>query len=168
MPLTERSWTVHLQPAADASTARFAFPAVALEVDASEYKRYDDLDLVDAGATVDLDAAVLNGGGMPWWGWLILVGGASAAFLSIARHRQAAPVEAVVLPLPQRVTALSALAYLRRIGEQPRVAREGDWQSELAQDVAQLEQQSFAAEGEPPQESELRALLQRWRDRAVA
>ena len=65
-------------------------------------------------------------------------------------------------------TALSALAYLRRIGEQPRVAREGDWQSELAQDVAQLEQQSFAAEGEPPQESELRALLQRWRDRAVA
>ena len=77
-------------------------------------------------------------------------------------------VPAIYAHLPQRLTALSALAYLRRVGEEPRVQSQDDWQNELAAAVASLEQRSFAAAGEQPNEAELRTLLQRWRDRAVA
>lgn len=169
MPLTERSWTVHLAPAeGDAARASFTFPAVALEADLTEIKRYDDLDLVDAEATVALDASALGGAGMPWWAWIIVLGGAGAVFFAIARNQGSAEAEVIVLPLPQRLTALSALAYLRRVGEEPRVRSQAAWQDELAETVASLEQRSFAAGGEQPDEAELHSLLQRWRDRAVA
>ena len=169
MPLTERSWTVHLKPAeGDAARASFAFPAVALEADLAEIKRYDDLDLVDADPVVSLDASALGGSGMPWWAWVIVLGGAGMVFFAVARNQRSTEVEVVVLPLPQRLTALSALAYLRRIGEEPRVQNQEDWRDELAEAVTSLEQRSFAAGGEQPNEAELRSLLQRWRDRAVA
>lgn len=169
MPLTERSWTVHLSPVeGKEAQASFTFPELALEADLAETKRYDDLDLIDAEATVALDAGVLGGGGMPWWAWVIVVGAAGMVFMSVSRHQRGAEPELVLLPLPQRLTPLSALAYLRRVGDEPRVRAQVEWQSELADTVEALERRSFAEGAEQPDESELRSLLQRWRDRAVA
>lgn len=169
MPLTERSWTVHLTPAEGAAArASFSFPEVALEAEEAATKRYDDLDLIDAPATVDLDAAVLGGRGLPWWSWLLMAAIAVGAGAMLMRSRGDDVVVLEVLPLPARVTPLSALAYLRVIGEQARVQGQPSLADELADQVASLERQAFAREGEQPEESELRQLLQRWRDRAVA
>jgi len=70
--------------------------------------------------------------------------------------------------LPGRVTALSALAYLRHLSDESRLRERPEWGEELATEVASLERQAFAPGGEQPSESELRGVLQRWRDRAVA
>jgi hypothetical protein len=140
MPLTERSWTVHLTPAA-VSQASFRFPSIALANEASTRKRYDDLDLVDAESTV---------------AWML------------RSSRRPLLETSVPLPLPSKVTPLSALAYLRRLSEAARLRERPEWGAELASEVAGLERQAFAPGGEQPSESELRGVLQRWRDRAVA
>jgi hypothetical protein len=166
MPLTERSWTVHLTPA-EASRASFSFPAIALANEQASLKRYDDLDLVDADSTIALDASVL-GGGLPWWSWLILLGVVGAVAWMLRNSRVPIPETTAPLPLPGKVTALSALAYLRHLSEESRLRERPEWGEELATEVAGLEQQAFAAGGEQPSEAELRGVLQRWRDRAVA
>lgn len=167
MPLTERSWTVHLSPA-EAASAAFSFPAIALANVESSLKRYDDLDLVDADPTVALDASVLSGGGLPWWSWLILLGVVGAVAWMLRNRRDSMPEMVVALPLPGKLTALSALAYLRHLSEESRLRERPEWGEELASEVASLERQAFAAGGEQPSEAELRGVLQRWRDRAVA
>lgn len=167
MPLTERSWTVHLIPAEAASSA-FTFPAVALANDQASLKRYDDLDLVDAEATVALDASVLSGGGLPWWSWLILLGVVGTVAWMLRNRRVVQPEVAMALPLPVKLTSLSALAYLHQLRDESRLRQHPEWGEELAAEVASLERQAFAAGGEQPSEAELRGVLQRWRDRAVA
>jgi hypothetical protein len=166
MPLTERSWTVHLTPAA-VSQASFRFPSIALANEASTRKRYDDLDLVDAESTVALDASALDGG-LPWWSWLILLGVVLVVAWMLRSSRRPLLETSVPLPLPSKVTPLSALAYLRRLSEAARLRERPEWGAELASEVAGLERQAFAPGGEQPSESELRGVLQRWRDRAVA
>lgn len=168
MPLTERSWTVHLQPQEESTRAAFAFPAVALESESSTLRRYQDLDVVDAEPVVELDRSVLGGGGLPWWGWLLFAVVAVAIWKFLVKPQQAPEEVAEVLPLPRQLSALSALAYLRKVGAESSVASRAEWREALELEIHELERKAFAEGGELPEPEQLRALLQQWRDRAVA
>lgn len=167
MPLTERSWSLTLEPGADArGMDSFHFPALALDHEKLDYRRYADLDVVDAEAQTPLDSALLGGGGPPAWlvvlALAVLGGGAVLIYL---RREPAAAAAPPRVPRPRRATPLATLAYLQRVEEDSGAYWNESTLAAHRLESAELERRCFSAAAETPPLTELQQVIDRWAER---
>ncbi|MEQ8789378.1 MAG: hypothetical protein RIC55_24000 [Pirellulaceae bacterium] len=176
---SERSWKLLLDPTPLMRGARqrveFEFPAAAAAETAMIFRRYEDLDPVEAAAKVTLlegddvsqlaliDYRVWVAGGVATA--LVLAGLA----LLVWRGAQRKPPEAPPLfTPPAEFTPFSVIALLHRIQSSPRVSLTEEQRNSLQRDIRALEQQAFAASGGAAQDKSLEQLARRWLDTALA
>jgi hypothetical protein len=157
--LCERSWVVHLEAAE--TPARFRFGRAKLDGAEVIFQRYDDADLVQVGAEVALSGSRGVAGAAGWIGLaaaLVALGGGSA-FVVVRRARaRARRSVGPAYTLPDPLTPFSALAFLRRIREDPRLP--ADRAAELDAAIAGVERRCFGPDGgDPP---DLAAEARRW------
>lgn len=159
---TERSWMVTLKPSSGAVGKALTLPKLKEGVAGTLVSRhYADMDIVEVkGATLAVD---------PRWsiaakitlavGGVVVVGG--ALWLFTRRRKPAAAADAGYL-LPTRITPLSTIAALQRIGE-AKPLDEATRRS-LTEDIAAIERTCFGPQnGEArPDEAAMGALLKRW------
>lgn len=171
IPVTERTWTITLEPKDTARGAeRFAFSAIAsgFAKDAKlTTKRYTDADVADAPTTIAV--AGLGPRGSSGWMWWILGGVVMPCFAAawvFTRRKRAgtAAVEKPQFTVPENVTPMGALSILRRMSALNGALLRPDQQRELDQEIAGLERAFFSPQeaSAKPGEPELRATVARW------
>jgi hypothetical protein len=171
--VSERSWTVHFDPAPLLRGAKhridFEFPQAKPKDIEVNYRTYDDVDPVEAAATVTLSegAEVEKIAQTNYFAWG--VGGfASLAAILLAGivvfWKGPKPVEtqAPAFEIPRDVTPFSIVALLHRIQSSPKASLSDEQRQELRRDIATLEQASFARQGASMSTQELTLLAHRW------
>ena len=161
-PLGERLWQVEYAPAASVIPTTFTFPAVATDVTVKR-QRYHDADLLDAAAAESLSPR------QPWSvimrPWLSALGVGlllCAVAWWVRRRRLIIPVSGPRHTLPPRLTPFTVLAVLRSVHADPAVALDAAGRTRLAGVIADLEQRSFARDGQVPAETDLGIMAREW------
>lgn len=171
--VSERSWTVHFDPAPLLVGAKhridFEFPKAKPKEIEVNYRTYDDVDPIEAAATVTLsegaDAEKIARTNYLAWG---LGGIASLAAILLAgivvfwKNPQTAQAQAPAFELPKEITPFSVVALLHRIQASTAVSLPDEQRHELRRDIATLEQASFARQGAALTSPELTSLARRW------
>jgi len=164
--VAERSWTLDLAPRPGLAPTTFTFPTVKAKAEKSELKRYADADIVKAEPTV----AVSFPAQTPWWQLAAAVGLGvviiSGVIVAIIRKRSALPAaRAPLFTVPEHVTAVNAIATLRKIASVPQISfPEGDRVLLITQ-IDDLERRAFAppnGHGAAPTQGELTEVVSRW------
>lgn len=172
-PVSERSWTVHVDPQRLLRGAHerveFEFPRVKQESIATTYRRYQDLDPVEAAATVTLfegaDAAKVA---QSDYITPVLVGLAVLALCSlgwfITRKKPAAVDEAASpFVMPSDVTAFAVLTLLHRIDLSRRESLTTEQKRHLRLDIRAIETNAFSRQGEGDEaRQDLEGVARRW------
>ena len=182
-PLSERSWTVDLEPVANRSVREFVFPTLRAKFAAKPasadapkpvtYEHYEDADVVDCAATVPLTRPV-SPAGLGYW----LVGIALALTGAIGygtwrwnRRLQSAKLlpRHATYHSPQRLTPFTLLLLLKRIAGDVTLRLSPADAAELSQTIARLEQRHFAGQdsngdslSDRRMEHDLRPVLDHW------
>src|SRR5690606_23988034 len=157
---TERSWLITYKPTGARVAKAFALPRLREGVAGELVSReYADMDIVKVnGATIAV---------VPRWSITMKVGLVLAALAAIAaglwfymRRRGPEAAVAGASLLPSRITPLSTIAALQRAA---RGASE-EQRRAIAGEIASLERAYFGPEanGTPPDESGMRAVLEKW------
>lgn len=175
---SERSWTIHLDPTPLLQGAReqvdFAFPTAISPETEMVYRRYEDMDPVDAAAQITLvegdQAAGMALTNYPLW---YTVGAGSLLFLAglavlLVRGRQPDSAEGPPrFSLPTELTPFSVISLLHRIQSSPSVPLTDEQRASLRSDVRELEEQTFARETTPAHKESLEKLARRWLNTAL-
>jgi hypothetical protein len=164
--LTERRWLIELKPASDSPPESFAFPQSADAAYAVTNQRYDDADIVDAGATTPLHWPVTHAAGRWLWpaagiGAIVLAIIAIVAFL---RLRKPARVAARVYARPQQLTPFTLIGLLRRMHSDASLKFSPSQQQDLGGTIARLENQFFSR-GETAPNADLDGIATLWLSR---
>ncbi len=176
-PLSERSWTIHLDPAPLLRGAKdqveFEFPAAMASDTEMVYRRYDDMDPVEAAARFTLvegdEAARLSRIDYRVWGagGIGLLAVAALAVL-VARRGKDESLEAPPLfAVPGECTPFAVIALLQRIQTSPAVSLSEADRASLAADIHSLEQQTFARQAGSARTEDLQALARGWVSKAL-
>lgn len=171
-PLSERSWTVELDPTpllrGASSKVDFEFPVVKSADTQVTYRRYQDLDSVEAASKVTLvegaevskvaeaDYRVWIGGGLG----LLAVG--VLTFLALRRKPNDSSAAAPLFTFPREVTPFSVIALLHRIQSSHSVPLSDEQRLSLNSDIHMLEQHTFARESTAAPKHDLDSLARRW------
>lgn len=148
LPLCDRSWTVRYVPAQAQVPARFLFPKTLPAGLPVAYRRYDDADVVDAGAEVALSPR------QPWAirlrPWLIALAGAgtTALVILLARHRRRSGPARPAHRLPAELTPFTVLGALAALRDDPSAGLADERRAALARDIADLERRLFGRDAE--------------------
>jgi hypothetical protein len=175
---SERSWTVHFDPTPLLRGAKekveFAFPKPQSDDIAIAYKRYEDLDPIEAAATVTLvegeAAAQIVTPNYAAWGMgtaacLAIVG---LAVVSVVRRKSNGMHEqAPLFTMPQSLTPFSTVGLLTRIQTSPQVRLSDEQRSQLKHDIARLERAAFANGASQQPHRDLESLARRWLETAT-
>ena len=176
-PHSERNWTIHLDPTpllrGAGKQIEFQFPAAMSPDTTLVYRRYEDLDPVEAAAKFTLvegDAAE-NLAQVDYRLWAI---GGAAILLAVAclilvlvRNRRPDAIEGPPLfTLPADFTPFSVSALLHRIQNSPAFAQTAEQRLTLQADTYLLERQVFARQGSVANKQELERTARRWLDNA--
>lgn len=159
---TERSWLITFKPTGGAVGSGFQLPTLKPDLEGTLVSRqYTDMDVVQiSGAFVALT---------PRWSLFGRVGTGIGvvAFIGLIawrllRRRRPADLPDDAFPLPSRITPLSTIAALQRIGERA-AALAPEQRARLASDITAVQQAHFGPGGStPPDETAMRELLQHW------
>jgi hypothetical protein len=169
-PVSERTWTVQLDPASLLRGAKeridFTFPQPTSADIAVLHRTYQDMDPVEAAATVTLveGEAVSQLATTNYWLW----GGAAgllAAAIVVILKRSTTPAPALAaspFSLPQEVSPFSIVTLLSRIQSSRDVALSQEQRQSLRRDIAAVERGAFARETESYSSQDLESLGRRW------
>lgn len=171
-PISERSWTVDLDPTpllrGASSRVDFEFPAAKSADTQVTYRRYQDLDAVEAAAKVTLlegaevakvaetDYRLWIGGGLG----LLVVG--VLTFLALRRKPADSSAAPPLFTFPREVTPFSVIALLHRIQSSHAVPLNDEQRLTLKSDIHSLEQHTFARNSTAAPTHELNVLARRW------
>ncbi len=171
-PISERSWTIELDPTSllrgASSRIEFEFPSATSAVTQVAYRRYQDLDPVEAGAKVTLvegaDVAMVAESDYRIW-----IGGAIGllvvgllTFLALRRKPSDSSAAPPLFTFPREVTPFSVIALLHRIQSSRAVPLNDEQRLTLTSDIHTLEQHTFARNGTTAPTHDLNALARRW------
>jgi hypothetical protein len=171
--VSERSWTVHLDPApllrGAGDRIEFTFPQPKSADIQTAFKTYEDLDPIEAAATVTLvegeAAAEIARPNYTAWALGTVAGLAAVGLIWVVnarRHTNGATVKAPRFTMPQNATPFAVVALLQRIQADDDVKITDEQRTELRRDVAELERAAFATETKPPSADALKTLATRW------
>jgi hypothetical protein len=147
----------------------FAFPKPRSEEIAIAYKRYEDLDPIEAAATVTLvegeAAAAIAKPNYAAWGMgtvacLAVVGLVVASV--VRRKPNGNGNHAPLFTMPQSLTPFSTVNLLTRIQTSPQVQLSEDQRSQLKHDITTLEHDAFANGAATQSSRDLESLASRW------
>ncbi|MBC7818347.1 MAG: hypothetical protein IAG10_15785 [Planctomycetaceae bacterium] len=171
-PISERSWTVDLDPTpllrGASSRVEFEFPAVKSTDTQVTYRRYQDLDPVEAAAKVTLvegaDVAKVAETDYRLWigGGLGLLAIGLLTFLALRRKPSDSSAAPPLFTFPREVTPFSVIALLHRIQSSRAVPLNDDQRHTLKSDIHTLEQGTFARDSTAAPTHDLNALARRW------
>jgi hypothetical protein len=169
---SERSWTVHLDPApllrGAGTQIDFEFPKVKSDATKIAYKRYEDLDPIDAAAKVTLvegEAAVqiARPNYMAWsLGALAGLVALGLIVVTVARRKPHVDEKPVLFEMPKAVTPFSTVNLLTRIQTSPHVTLSDEQRRELSREIAVVERAGFASQTTDQNPHELEKLASRW------
>lgn len=169
--VSERTWTVHLDPTpllrGAAGRIEFTFPQPTSPEIQVIHRTYQDMDPVDAAATVTLleGDAVSQVARTNYWLWAaagsLLV--AVAAVILLLRNSTA--VEGPAVPsfsLPNEVSPFSIVALLHRIQSSPTAPLSEEQRQSLNGDIIAVERRAFARDADSFSAQDLEAIGRRW------
>jgi hypothetical protein len=174
-PKTERSWTVHFDPAplrrGAAEKIDFTFPATRRDDMKVAFRTYKDMDPVEAAQQVTLvEGENVAGISTVNYGRLLssLVGGAigfAVLMYFLLRKKPEVVVQAPLFVVPREATPFAVAALLHRIRNSDKVSLSTEQKQQLYGDLVALERTAFAdganGHGEKPTR-ELETLAKRW------
>lgn len=171
-PVTERSWTVELDPTpllrGASSRVDFEFPLAKSADTQMTYRRYQDLDPVDAAAKVTLveGAEVVK---LAETDYRLLIAGAIGlfvvgllTFLALRRKPSDSSAAPPLFTFPREVTPFSVIALLHRIQSNHTVPLNDEQRRTLQTDIHTLEQSTFARNSTAAPTNDLNVLARRW------
>jgi hypothetical protein len=171
-PVSERSWTVDLDPTpllrGASSRIEFEFPVTASNDINVTYRRYQDMDPVEAAAKVTLVegtevARVAEGDHRVWiGGGLGLLVAIVLAALALRRKPNDSASAPPLFTLPHEITPFSVIALLQRIESSHSVPLTDDERRTLQREIHSLEQLAFARDCSPSSSRDLDTLARRW------
>ncbi len=171
-PVSERSWTVDLDPTpllrGASSRVEFEFPAAKSRDIQVTYRRYQDMDPVDAAAKVTLVegaevAKVAEADNRLWIGGTVgLLAIGLVTFLALRRKPADAFAAPPLFTFPREVTPFSVIALLHRIQSSRAVPLNDEQRLSLTSDIHALEQHTFARNSTTAPTHDLNALAGRW------
>jgi hypothetical protein len=174
---TERSWTVHLDPTPMLRGAGeridFEFPKPKSAETKIAYKRYEDLDPVDAAANLTLvegEAAVqISRPNYAAWGLGAFLGLMALGLMvaTVMRRKPHVDDKPVLFEMPKTVTPFSTVGLLTRIQTSPHVTLSDEQRAQLSREIAGVERAAFASETTNQNPRELETLASRWLNTAV-
>ena len=177
-PISERSWTIELDPTpllrGASSRVEFEFPAAKSADIEVTYRRYQDMDPVEAAAKVTLVegaevAKVAESDYRLWIGGVVgLLVVALLAFLALRRKPAESTNGPPLFTFPREVTPFSVIALLHRIESSHMVSLTDDQRHLLQSEIHRLEQLAFARESNSSSSRDLDELAHRWLGTAVA
>jgi hypothetical protein len=171
--VSERSWTVHLDPAPLLRGAGrkidFTFPQPKSADVQTAFKTYEDLDPVEAAATVTLvegeAAAEIARPNYTAWALGTVAGLAAVGLIwvvNVRRHASGATAAPPRFTMPHNVTPFTVIALLQRIQADVDVKLADAERTELRRNVADLERAAFATDVKPVAVDDLQSLATRW------
>lgn len=177
-PKSERSWIVHLDPTpilrGVSERVDFEFPVALSPGTDTVYRRFEEMDPVDAAAKITLveGEAVATVAQVDYRLWFA---GAVGVFLLLAglmvilaRNQKSSSSEAPSLfSLPTEFTPFSVIALLHRIKSSQSVELTDEQRLSLQSDMQTLERQTFAREEDTSRTRDLEALARRWLGTAI-
>lgn len=168
-PVSTREWMLTLTPQSGQLPAQFTFPALRqglslAKEDALILQKYDDVDLVPVTETVALGAG--SSGALKAWHLLLGLPVIALALWLIMKAKNQPVEEMQAGPeLPQKLTPVTAIAFLKRIH---RDAELDDAQkTQLLTEINQLEAQAFGPENQPPTTEFLKEVTSQWQSAAT-
>ena len=176
-PISERSWTVEFDPTpllrGASSRVDFEFPAANSSDIEVTYRRYQDLDPVEAAAKFTLvegsEVAKLAETDYRLW-----IGGAIGllmigvlTWLALRRKPLDSSAAPPLFTLPREVTPFSVIALLQRIESSHAVPLSDDQRRTLQSEIHNLEQHTFARDSSPATSHDLDTLARRWLGTAI-
>lgn len=171
-PISERSWTIELDPTpllrGASSRVEFEFPAAKSTDIEVTYRRYQDMDPVEAAAKVTLVegaevAKVAETDYRLWIGGavgLLVVG--LLTFLALRRKPADSSNAPPLFTFPREVTPFSVIALLHRIQSSRAVPLNDEQRHSLSSDIHTLEQHTFARDSSTAPTHDLNAVARRW------
>ncbi|MFM9961219.1 MAG: hypothetical protein ACKV2Q_08325 [Planctomycetaceae bacterium] len=171
-PISERSWTIALDPTpllrGASSHVEFEFPSAKSADTQMTYRRYQDLDPVEAAARVTLVegaevAKVAETDHRLWIGGVVgvLVVGL-LTFLALRRKPDDSSIAPPLFTFPREVTPFSVIALLHRIESNDTVPLDDEQRLALKADIHTLEQSTFSRDGTTAPKGNLDTLARRW------
>ncbi len=171
-PISERSWTVDLDPTpllrGASSRVEFEFPLANSADTQVTYQRYQDLDPVEAAAKITLVegaevAKVAEINYRLWIGGSIgLLAVGLLTFLALRRKPADSSNAPPLFTFPREVTPFSVIALLHRIQSSRAVPLNDEQRLTLTSDIHTLEQHTFARNSTAAPNHDLNALTRRW------
>lgn len=173
---TERSWTVHLDPAplfrGAANRIDFTFPTAAKPEYKTLFRTYKDMDPVEVAAAVTLVEgsavdAVSTTNYRPWAlaGAGLLVGVGLITYRTLRKKPEVAAAPPLFTP-PREATPFAVAALLHRIRDSRQISLSPEQRAQLTADLASLERAAFSpaanGSGENKPSRDLDALARRW------
>lgn len=161
--LTERRWLIELTPASESPPDSFAFPQAADAAFVVTNQRYDDADIVDAGATTPLRWPAIHSVGR--WLWpaasVVAVVLAAIALFVFLRLRKPAQVAARVYSRPPQLTPFTLIGLLQRMHADAALRLTPGQQQDLSSTIDKLESQFFSR-GETAPDADLDGIATLW------
>lgn len=158
----ERSWLVTFKPTGAAVGDLFTLPKLKGGLEGTLASRqYADMDITEVqGATVAI---------VPRWSLaakatlvLAIVALLGLVIWRLLRRRKQVVIVSDAFAFPRRITPLSTIATLQRIGQQTAILNPQQREL-LATDIAAVQRAHFGPNGAvPPDEGAMRAMLERW------
>lgn len=171
--VSERSWTIHLDPTpllrGASRRVDFEFPRPTSKETNVTYRRYQDLDPVEAAAKFTLVEGddVRKVAQADFRRWLAIAAGVLIVGLLLSfflRGKPTASMRPPLFTLPREVTPFSVVSLLHRILSSPDVSFSDELRSSLRREIQSLEQAAFQREAAIVSRSELESLARRWLD----
>ncbi len=159
---TERSWLVTFKPTGAAVGSAFTLPVVKPGVEAALVSReYADMDIAEVQtAAVSIIPRWSTGSKLAIAAGAVVL--AALAVWRLLRRRKPLPTAEATFTLPTRITPLSTIAALERIGQHA-AALDAGQRDRLVTDIAAVQRAHFGPNGSPaPDEAAMRDMLERW------
>lgn len=159
----QRSWVVNLEvPSKMAHSLMFKYPSLKKEFASASLvnKRYEDADIIDSEATVELST-----GEASYWtiglGLVLAVGIAWVLFLRF-RGSVAKEQSQQVHVIPPRLTPFTVLSFLRHIENDTNIIVPDSETDSFQTDMKQIELAYFSPDGSEDQQPNLQQIMEKW------
>jgi hypothetical protein len=169
-PKTTRGWIVEYERVPDTKAASsFNFPVAKIAGAEVKRHRYDDADIVEAGPTISIDTSILpieeNAG------WIVVVLAsisivAVGGFIYVRRNGKTEQVAAAQYEKPDHLTPFGLISLLERMRADGHLALSGTEQSQISQEIQDLEHHYFAPANGDSTGLNLDTVADRWVSRA--
>lgn len=162
-PLSEHEWRIELKPGGGTLPAAFHFPAVKPEVaddDGIIRQRYVDVDLVPVSEVVALGGESKRSIGWIAGGFALIMVVGAGVFLFVKSRKKPIDDGPALLPLPEHISAVSVIGYLRRLQEREGISE--NLREAISNEIVSLEDRHFGREDAAQDPDALEEIAKRW------